>query len=75
MNDFSDSEFKQSIEDHLNKETELRALLGWLNTIYCPTLPTLTRPKKGSERKVILNLSSPAEASVNYRVTRDLLSG
>ena len=52
--------------------------MGCFDTINCPTLhyfPFLSQPKKGSVRRVILNLSYTAGASINYRVTSKLLSG
>ena len=56
----------------------LGAILGPFDTIdydgfHCS--PLLTGPKDGNNRRVILNLSFPAGASLNDAVTRDIFDG
>ena len=74
-NHFSALQFPGAVEQYLQKEIQCGAMLGPFDHIDCPHYhcsPLLTRPKESNRRRVILNLSYPAGASLNDAVTRDL---
>ena len=67
-------QYPKAVEEYLNKEIALRAILGPVAEVpdkdyHCS--PLLTRPKDINKRKVILNLSYPLDSSVNYFVDRN----
>ena len=73
-NHHSAMQFPAAIQQYLDKELQLGAMLGPFSSIdydkfHCS--PLLTRPKDGNKRRVILDLSYPKGASVNDAVTRD----
>ena len=72
-NHHSALQFSLAIDHYLNKEVGLGAILGPYEVINYDRLhcsPLLTRPKDGDNRRVILNLSYPAGASLNDAVSR-----
>ena len=74
-NQHSALQFPAAIDQYLHKEVSLGAILGPYNGIDYDKLhcsPLLTRPKDGDSRRVILNLSFPAGASLNDAVTKNL---
>ena len=74
-NHHSALQFPAAIEQYLHKEVSLGAILGPYRSIDYDKLhcsPLLTRPKDGDNRRVILNLSFPAGASLNDAVTKNL---
>ena len=74
-NHHSATQFPAAIDHYLKKEVTLGAILGPYDSINYEHLhcsPLLTRPKDGDNRRVILNLSFPAGASLNDAVTRNL---
>ena len=74
-NHYSALQFPDAIDEYLQKEVGLGAILGPYDCIDYDKLhcsPLLTRPKDGDSRRVILNLSFPAGASLNDAVTRNL---
>ena len=73
-NHHSAMQFPAAIQQYLDKELQLGAMLGPFSSIdydefHCS--PLLTRPKDGNKRRVILDLSYPKGVSVNDAVTRD----
>ena len=77
-NHYSAIQFPTSIDQYLQKETDLGAMLGPFDHIDAPFYhcsPLLTRPKGNNDRRVILNLSYPAGASLNDAVTKHLFDG
>ena len=73
-NHHSAIQFPTAVDHYLHKEMRLGAILGPYDSIdyenfHCS--PVLTRPKDGDSRRVILNLSFPAGASLNDAVTRE----
>ena len=67
-------QYPEAVEEYLNKEISLGAILGPVVEIpdqnyHCS--PLLTRPKDINKRRVILNLSYPPENSVNYFVNKN----
>ena len=77
-NHHSAIQFPAAIDHYLSKEVSLGAILGPYDSIDYEDLhcsPLLTRPKDGDNRRVILNLSFPAGASLNDAVTRDFFDG
>ena len=73
-NHYSACQHPQQVQEYINKETKLGALLGPVNAIdhehfHCS--PLLTRPKDVNKRRVILNLSYPYECSVNSHVDKN----
>ena len=73
-NHHSELQFPAAIDQNLYKEVSMGAILGPYNGIDYDKLhcSLLTRPKDGDSRRVILNLSFPAEESLNDTVTRNL---
>ena len=77
-NHYSALQFPASVDQYLQKETDLGAMLGpfdQVNTPFYHCSPLLTRPKGNNDRRVILNLSYPAGASLNDAVTKHLFDG
>ena len=77
-NHYSALQFPVSVDQYLQKETDLGAMLGpfdQVNTPFYHCSPLLTRPKGNNDRRVILNLSCPAGASLNDAVTKHLFDG
>ena len=73
-NHYSACQHPQQVQQYINKEIKLGALLGPVNVIdhehfHCS--PLLTRPKDVNKRRVILNLSYPYECSVNSHVDKN----
>ena len=73
-NHYSACQFPSQVQEYINKEKKLGALLGPIqdishNQFHCS--PLLTRPKDGDNRRVILNLSYPACQSVNDHVDKN----
>ena len=67
-------QYPEDVEEYLNKEISLGAILGPVAEIpdqnyHCS--PLLTRPKNMNKRRVILNLSYPPGNSVNYFVNKN----
>ena len=77
-NHFSACQYPHQVQQYIDKEIELDALLGPVDTIiheqfHCS--PLLTRPKDANKRRVILNLSYPEGNSVNSHVDADNYDG
>ena len=73
-NHYSACQHPQQVQQYIDKEIKLGALLGPVNAIdhehfHCS--PLLTRPKDVNKRRVILNLSYPYECSVNSHVDKN----
>ena len=71
-NHFSARQYPTQVQDYIDKESKLGALLGPVNNIdhyHCS--PLLTRPKDTDKRRVILNLSYPYGQSVNDHVHKE----
>ena len=73
-NHHSAIQFPGAVGKYLDKEMHMGAILGPFHKVkyehfHCS--PLLTRPKDNDERRVILDLSYPAGASVNDAVSRD----
>ena len=75
----SAKDFKNDVKAYLKEETELGAILGPFDTPPLNNLhisPFMTRPKpKAVHRRVIIDLSLPANASVNAGVSSDSYLG
>ena len=77
-NHFSALQHPQAIQQYLDKEKALGAILGPLSEIpsdnfHCS--PMLTLPKDIDKRRVILNLSFPKGQSLNDNVDKQLFDG
>ena len=77
-NHFLARQYPQQVQQYIDKEIELGALLGPVKEIkheqfHCS--PLLTRPKDNDKRRVILNLSHPHGNLVNSHVDKDLFDG
>ena len=77
-NHFSACQYPQQVQEYIDKEMELGALLGPVDDIidsnfHCS--PLLTRPKDNNKRRVILNLSHPYGHSVNSHVDATRFDG
>ena len=73
-NHYSACQFPCQVQEYIDKEKQLGALLGPIqdinhNQFHCS--PLLTRPKDGDKRRVILNLSYPTGQSVNDHVDKN----
>ena len=78
VNHYSALQYPEQVLQFLNKEREWGAILGLLDhppTDHFHCYPLLSRPKDGSDRRIILNLSYPQGKSVNDHVDRDLIDG
>ena len=78
VNHYSALQYPDQVLQYINKERECGAILGPLDQppsdhFYCS--PLLTRPKDGSDRRVILNLSYLRGKSVNDYIDRDSFDG
>ena len=74
INHYSATQYPSQVQEYLDKEKALGALLGPVNNIehdhyHCS--PLLTRPKDVDKRRVILNLSYPYGQSVNSHVNKE----
>ena len=70
--------FPEHIQEYLDKECVLCAMLGPVETVNSPhfhSSPLFSRPKNENKRRVILNLSHPYGASLNDTVTRNEFDG
>ena len=77
-NHASATSFSKHIQEYIDKETSLGAMLGPANSVASPyfhCLPLLSRPKDTNKRRVILNLSYPYGASLNDADTRYKFDG
>ena len=75
---YSALQFPDSNDHYLQNETDLGAMLrpfDQVDTCFYYCSPLLTRPKGNHDRLFILNLSYPAEASLNDAVTKHLFDG
>ena len=77
-NHFSACQYPQQVQEYIDKELNLGAILGPVDNIpheefHCS--PLLTRPKDINKRRVILNLSHPYGNSVNSHVDADNFDG
>ena len=77
-NHFSACQYPQQVQEYIDKELNLWAILGPVDNIpheqfHCS--PLLTRPKDINKRRVILNLSHPYGNSVNSHVDADNFDG
>ena len=77
-NHFSACQYPQQVQEYIDKEIKLGALLGPVDSIidshfHCS--PLLTRPKDADKRRVILNLSHPYGNSVNSHVDANQFDG
>ena len=77
-NHHSANQFPDAIQEYLQKECSLGAMLGPLDQVdsehfHCS--PILTRPKDKNKRRVILNLSHPYGKSVNDHVAKNHFDG
>ena len=77
-NHHSADQFPDAIQEYLQKECSLGAMLGPLDQVdsehfHCS--PLLTRPKDKDKRRVILNLSHPYGRSVNDHVAKNHFDG
>ena len=73
-NHFSACQYPSQVQEYIDKEIKLGALLGPAKEIqhgqfHC--FPLLTRPKDKNKRRVILNLSYPYHCSVNSHVDKN----
>ena len=78
VNHYSALQYPEQVLQYLNKEREWGAILGPFDhppTDHFHCSPLLSRPKDGSDRRIILNLSYPQGRSVNGQVDRDLFDG
>ena len=72
-NQYSAVQHPQAIRAYIDKESSHGTILGPVDSIHSTTFhcsPLLTRPKDGSKRRVILNLSYPKGNSVNDQVDK-----
>ena len=74
INHYSAIQYPSQVQEYLDKEKALGALLGPVNHVvhnqyHCS--PLLTRPKDVNKRRTILNLSHPYGQSVNDHVDKD----
>ena len=72
-NHFSALQYPVAIQQYLDKEIDLGAILGPTSVIPSPQFhcsPLLTRPKDLDKRRVILNLSYPKGSSLNDNVDK-----
>ena len=66
-------QYRNGIQDYLDKEKSLGAIVGPVCDIKYPDihgLPLLTRPKDTDKRRVILNLSCPHGCSLNHNIDK-----
>ena len=78
VNHYSALQYLDQVIQYLNKERDWGAILGPLDhppTDHFHCSPLLSRPKDGSDRRIILNLSYPQGKSVNDHVDRDFFDG
>ena len=73
-NHFSACQCPCQVQEYIEKEIKLGALLGPIKEIdheqfHCS--PLLTRPKDSNKRRVILNLSYPYDCSVKSHVDKN----
>ena len=74
-NHFLARQFPEAVDEYLAKEIKMGAIIGPDNNIQCTeyhSSPLLTGPKDGDKRRIILDLSYPRGASVNYQVDRNM---
>ena len=72
-NHYSANQYPAAIQEYLQKETQLGAILGptpYVNSKHFHCSPLLTRPKDLHKRRVILNLSHPHGDAVNDQVSK-----
>ena len=74
INHYSAIQYPRQVQEYLDKEKALGALLGPVNHLdhnqyHCS--PLLTRPKDVDKRRIILNLSHPHGQSVNDHVDKE----
>ena len=72
-NHFSALQYPTAVQDYLDKEKSLGAMLGPVSRVNYPGFhcsPLLTRPKDTDKRRVILNLSYPHGCSLNDNVDK-----
>ena len=72
-NHFSALQYPTAVQEYLDKEKSLGAMLGPVNRVNYPGFhcsPLLTRPKDTDKRRVILNLSYPHGCSLNDNVDK-----
>ena len=72
-NHYSANQYPAAIQEYLQKETQLGAILGptpCVDSKYFHCSPLLTRPKDLHKRRVILNLSHPHGDAVNDQVSK-----
>ena len=77
-NHYSARQYPSQVQDYIDKEIELGALLGPIkdmNHEHFHCSPLLTRPKGPDKRRVILDLSYPHECSVNSQVDKNRFDG
>ena len=77
-NHFSANQYPDAVQDYLDKEIQLRAILGHVdkiefNEFHCS--PLLTCLKEGNKRQIILDLFYPKGSSVNDTVDRSFFDG
>ena len=71
----SAAQFPQAVQDYIDKEIALGVMLGpvpMVHSRHYHRSPIQTRPKDNYKRRVIVNLSYPAGASINDQVTRNI---
>ena len=77
-NHASATNFPEQIQEYIDKEHSLGAMLGPVDSVTSPHFhcsPLMSRPKDTNKRRVILNLSHPYGASLNDAVTRHKFDG
>ena len=77
-NHFSALQYPTAVQEYLDKEKSLGAMLGPVNRVNYPGFhcsPLLTRPKDIDKRRVILNLSYPHGCSLNDNVDKLYFDG
>ena len=78
VNHFSARQFLDAVTEYLHKEIKERAIVGPVCEVNHPAFhcsPLLTRPKDGSKRRVIMDLSYPKGNAVNDFVEKDAFDG
>ena len=78
INHASATSFPEHIQEYIDKESSLGAMLGPANSVASPYFhcsPLLSRPKDTNKRWIILNLSHPYGAPLNDIVTRHKFDG
>ena len=77
INHFSARQFPDGVTEYLHKEIKERAIVGTVSEVNHPAFhcsPLLTRPKDGSKRRVIMDLSYPKGNAVNDFVDKDVFA-